>query len=130
MKKVIWRHYYEKSKDYCYEKGYNISSMNSITAKKVVEFINNNNSDSSIKIQWYGGEPLMNSSSIDVICDGLKQHNIDFESSIISNGLLFNDNIIHKANILWNLKMARISLDGNEDVYNKVKSYKNISENP
>ena len=115
---------------YCYEKGYNISSMNSITAKKVVEFIKNNNSDSSIKIQWYGGEPLMNSNSIDIICDGLKQHNIDFESSIISNGLLFNDNIIHKANILWNLKMARISLDGNEDIYNKVKSYKNISENP
>lgn len=115
---------------YCYEKGYHISSMKPETAQQVVQFIKAGKPNNIVKIQWYGGEPLMNSNSIDIICDGLKCQNIEFVSSMVSNGFLFSDDIILKANNLWNLKTVRISLDGEEKTYNKTKSYKHVSGSP
>lgn len=114
---------------YCYEKGGKISTMTSDTAKKVLEFIIKNRDANHVNIRWFGGEPLMNTHVIDVITDGLKQHHIEVDAKMTTNGILFNENLIAKAAGQWNVREVMITLDGTEKVYNKIKSSLNVKIN-
>ena len=109
---------------YCYESSFEKMTMNSNTAKDIVNFINRNKLSNEITIRWYGGEPLINQNAIDLICTYLKNYNINYNSMMISNGFLFNTKNISKAVNLWQLKNVRITIDGTEDIYNKVKDFK------
>lgn len=113
---------------YCFEAGAKISNMTEQTAHDVADFIKKKGAE-SINITWFGGEPLINQKAIDTICTDLRENNIYFKSKMISNGYLFDEATIKKATELWNLKKVQITLDGTEEVYNKVKDYvyKNIS---
>lgn len=113
---------------YCYEKKYEKQTMNTSVALKVAHFISANKTNGKIKIRWYGGEPLVNSQAIDIICAELIKRNIEFESIMISNGLLFAANQTQKYIHLWHLQEVRITIDGTRTVYNKIKCYnqKNI----
>ena len=115
---------------YCYESELQKISMNRITADRVVDFIIKRASGKKIQIIWYGGEPLVNSDIIDYISKKLSSKGIGYASSIISNGLLLTDSIIDRARNLWHLKNARITLDGTEEVYNRIKAYNTTSKNP
>jgi len=42
---------------------------------------------------------------------------------MISNGILFDENMIKSAAVLWKLRRVQITLDGTEVIYNKVKGY-------
>lgn len=114
---------------YCYEKGQPRMSMSEKVAKDVADYVKKNASSTDISIRWFGGEPLVNSTAIDIICNSLIADGIRFKSSIISNGLLFSDSIIQRAKTLWNLNRVQISLDGTKDVYQKAKAYKNAVGN-
>ena len=115
---------------YCYESGFRHMSLSHETAEKVIDFIHQNRCSNRIKLKWYGGEPLMNVKAIDEICEGLLAKEITFKSTMISNGILFSDEVIAKAKNLWNLQNVRITLDGTENVYNATKNYKNYVGNP
>ena len=115
---------------YCYEAKYRKISMSTMTADKVVDFIAKHASGNKVKVMWYGGEPLLNSNIIDYISVKLASAGIEYTSSIISNGLLFTDSIVDRAMESWNLTNARITLDGTEQIYNRIKAYKDISVNP
>lgn len=114
---------------YCYEQGTVKISMSLDTARKVVEFIVNHSNGKNINIDWFGGEPLFNIGVIDFISEELKRINVDFTSSMISNGYLFDESVILRAKKVWNLKRVQITLDGTETVYNRSKRfiYKNVS---
>lgn len=115
---------------YCYEKGTPHSTMSEKTALKTVDFITKNKSDRQLKIRWYGGEPLLNTKAIDIISNGLRKNDIDYHSIIITNGLLFSEDNIRKAIETWNVNNVRITLDGQEDFYNKTKAYSHFLGNP
>lgn len=115
---------------YCYEKGFKQMSLNSKTAEKVIDFIDKHRCCDDIKLKWYGGEPLMNTKAIDTISKGLLSKGIKFKSTIITNGLLFSEDIIFRAKALWNLYNVRITVDGTEDIYNTTKNYKKCTGNP
>ena len=109
---------------YCFENGRQKMPMSEQTAKDVVEYIcKNAPSDKKVKIAWFGGEPLYNARVIDIITSGLKEKGIEFASTIVSNGFLFNDELVSHAKNDWNLKQAQITLDGEEETYNTVKAY-------
>jgi len=108
---------------YCFEYGCKKETMSNETANRVADYIEEVSKGSSIKIQWFGGEPLLNVNAIDIISKSLKERGIHFTSNIISNGYLFNDETITKAKDLWNLKSVQITLDGTKSVYNKTKNY-------
>ena len=109
---------------YCYEKGQPRISMTDKIAKDTADFILKTSSNSPVEIRWFGGEPLLNTNAIDIICNTLTKNGAKFKSSMITNGLLFTDSIISKAKKLWKLKRVQITLDGPKDVYHKAKSYK------
>lgn len=107
---------------YCYEKGIHGLTMSIKEADKVIEFIIKNYHNKPVHITWFGGEPLLNYSIIDYICQKLRDFNIPFHSSIISNGYLF-DKIKKEQFLKWNLLKAQITIDGIDNEYNRIKNY-------
>ena len=115
---------------YCFEKGRKNIKMTKETANDVAEYIKSSCKGEKITIRWFGGEPLYNLEVIDIISEQLKNLSIEFKSSIVSNGYLFNDEIINKCKDIWNVKEVQITLDGTEKIYNRVKAYVYDSSNP
>lgn len=108
---------------YCYESQIPISSMSEDTAYNVAKFLVENHDDKSIHIRWFGGEPMVNSKVIDIICSELEKNNVPFVSSMISNAYLFDEEKIKHAVEKWKLSWIQITLDGPQDVYNRIKNY-------
>lgn len=108
---------------YCFEHGMKRYSMTEKTAEDVAEFILKKSPQKGVSIEWFGGEPLYNKKAIEIICSRLKKENIEFTSTMISNGYLFDDQIIAEAKSDWNLSRVQITLDGTEEIYNKYKAY-------
>lgn len=109
---------------YCYEKGRSRIAMTEETAKATARYIIRTcDRGKTISIRWFGGEPLYNKKVITLICTDLKDAGVAFRSSIISNGLLFDEETVAQAIELWNLKKTQITLDGTEKVYNRIKDY-------
>ena len=108
---------------YCYELGCEKMTMTPADAEKVADYILRTCAKGTLKLRWFGGEPLCNSSVIDIICRHLAAGGKSFESAVVSNGYLFDEELVKKAAELWNLKNVQITLDGTEAVYNKRKAF-------
>lgn len=108
---------------YCFEKGRTGSNMTIETASNVSEYITTHSKGEKVLIRWFGGEPLLGTSSINTICKNLHDKGIDFVSKMATNGFLFNELLISNAKRLWNLKQVQITIDGTRDSYNKTKRY-------
>jgi uncharacterized protein len=109
---------------YCFEEGNKFpSQMNANVEDAIVLFLEKNKKK-SISITWFGGEPLIGFNNIMSISKKLKDKNIIFGASIITNGSLFNDKIISQLEQL-NLKRIQISLDGIGETHNKRRFLKN-----
>ena len=108
---------------YCYELGRSRIPMSEETALKTAAFIKKNCGGKEVRIGWFGGEPLYNTRAIDLICDTLRSEGVSFRSSMISNGYLFDDEMVAKAADRWNLERVQITLDGTEAVYNRCKAF-------
>lgn len=108
---------------YCYEKGTKPITMTAETASKVSQYILAHRGEEKVKLSWFGGEPLYNAQVIDLICRELKEHDVPFRSKMISNGYLFDEEMVRRAKELWQLRQVQITLDGREQTYNRVKRY-------
>lgn len=115
---------------YCFEKDSPKVRMNDEIVAQTVQFIKHNYSGKEILIQWFGGEPLFNIKVINRISEYLNSNNIFFNSSMTSNGYLFNEKVIKRAVEEWHLKNIQITLDGTKENYNRIKSYIHKDKNP
>jgi len=108
---------------YCFELGWNRIHMTEDTAKQTLAYIKKHCGGKKVHLAWFGGEPLYNMKPIDIICQGLQEAGIEYSSTMVSNGYLLNAQTVEKAVNSWKLQKVQISLDGTEDVYNKIKAY-------
>ena len=115
---------------YCFEKGAIQKRMNRETADAVVKFIIENHDPNNLVIQWFGGEPLLEPDTISYIVDELHKNNVYFDSKIITNGFLLNDDIVRRAKEYWNVKIIQITIDALYDEYNRIKDYVYSNVNP
>ena len=113
---------------YCYEKDRARPTMSVGTAHKTADYIVRHCGGNKVRLAWFGGEPLYNAQVIDLICNDLVERGIGYESSMISNGFLFDEKLIKRAAELWRLRQIQITLDGTEGVYNAVKRYVDAGE--
>lgn len=104
--------------------------MTEKTVHDVVDYIAKESKSEPIEIGWFGGEPLVGFKQISMICEGLRQKGIKYNSSMVSNAYLFDQKLISVAKNDWNLKRIQITLDGTEKVYNETKAYINPKDNP
>jgi len=116
---------------YCFEQGVKPFSMTEQTANEVIAFISNHcGSDKKAFITWFGGEPTLSADRIDQISLGLRSAGIEYDSTMVSNGYLFDQDMVNRAKDLWNLMSIQISVDGTENNYNRIKAYVHADDNP
>ena len=108
---------------YCFELGYKQEHMTPQRAHEVVEYILAHSPRKKVSLNWFGGEPLVGMKIIHQICTELKENDVEITSSMISNGILFNEEVIREAKELWKLQRVQITIDGTEKIYNVVKAY-------
>lgn len=107
---------------YCFEHGAIKGTMTDETADAVIEFLIKNCTERELYISWFGGEPLMAVNVIERINLALVQAGIKVESTITTNGILIDENIISRFKA-WNVTRVQITLDGLHEEYNKIKNY-------
>jgi len=114
---------------YCFQASANhLESMSEETALSIVEFIckrlSNNPNTKKLNIRWFGGEPLLYIHQIKVISDGVlsyvQSHNIEFTSSIITNGRFLTKENVKFLNTL-HVTTAQVTIDGTEQIYCESK---------
>ena len=115
---------------YCFEQNVSRSNMSPETAQRAADYISEKKGPGPVSIHWFGGEPLLGSEQIDVICSRLKERNIEFSSIMTSNGYLFDERTVEKAVSEWKLRQVQITLDGTEQNYNAIKSYRGAPGSP
>lgn len=116
---------------YCFESNDPHYTMTENTAFKVVDYIISHCGESKkVSLKWFGGEPTLGEARIDQICDLLTKNGISYTSSMISNAYLFSKEMVSKAKEKWKLLSIQITLDGTEEIYNRVKAYVNAKDNP
>lgn len=108
---------------YCYELGRSRVPMSRETALQTAAYIRSHCGGKKVRITWFGGEPLYNMDAIETICTQLQEDGVEFQSKMVSNAYLFDDDVVKKAVENWNLKFVQITLDGTEQVYNKCKAF-------
>lgn len=114
---------------YCFERNFPKLTMSPDMAEIVADFILKGASKyGKLRIDWFGGEPLINTEVIDHISNIINNSdNIDYSSGMITNGSLFNEKTIIKSITEWNLKNVQITLDGIGLEYDAIKNYKDES---
>ena len=110
---------------YCYEEGIIPISMTRETADAVIDFVCRTRHDGKIRIDWFGGEPLIGASTISYICRGMRDCGVEFSSGITTNATLLTPEMILEAKELWNLERAQVSMDGARADYESRKLYVN-----
>lgn len=118
---------------YCYEgagetKKY---SMTKETADNVIEYMKREaivKNAKNISIMLFGGEPLVNYSIGEYIIESInefcQEENINFVTSIITNGTLINEKIIQSL-IKNNCRYVQITLDGMREIHDTRRIGKN-----
>jgi len=103
--------------------------MSNLTIKKTIEYIKSkiHSETKTLRIQWFGGEPLLNVDAIDEISKKIielcKEKNISYIASITTNGILINGLILEKMRKEWCLKNIQITLDGTKRIYERIKGF-------
>ena len=108
---------------YCYEQGMPQTSMSPETADQVFRYILATHGPEPVRIDWFGGEPLLRPDILDQICEGLTKAGVPYQSTMISNGSLVTPELIGKMTGLWRMDRIQISMDGAEADYVKRKRY-------
>lgn len=115
---------------YCYEKGVKRIPMSDKIAKDAADHIAMSCGGDSVRLRWFGGEPLYNIRAIDIITSELSKKGIAFKSSMTSNGFFLTKDVSKKAVDDWKLGSVQITIDGTEKVYNRTKAFVDDCENP
>lgn len=115
---------------YCFESDHKHCTMTEKVADDTVEYIAKLCKGEPVIIEWFGGEPLVGHKRITQICEGLRHKGIKYQSSMVSNAYLFDEELIRIAKEEWKLTSVQITLDGTEEIYNATKAYVNPQDNP
>ena len=117
---------------YCYEGAGEVikGSMDDDARARVFAFIKKQmeaRQSKALSMVLFGGEPLLNFSSNYEWLDEIKKYCEDngkmFATSIVSNGILFTEEVIKKLKE-YNCRMIQVTLDGVKEVHDQRRIYK------
>lgn len=109
---------------YCFE-GTNkvFPTMNEEVEAALVKFLILN-SKNGVTINWFGGEPLLAWERILSICRQLEERNVEFRSSIVTNGSLLTPDKLPQFTAI-HPTFIQISMDGVGPTHDARRSFKN-----
>lgn len=108
---------------YCYEGGVKPVDFDEERLEDLIAFIKTHKRDLPVKLNWFGGEPLMNTNIIDSVTRRVGESGFTFDSFIITNGSLINKNIIRWKFPKWHVSGIQVTLDGTAQEYERRKNY-------
>lgn len=107
--------------EYCFEKDMEVITMSEKTARDVADYIVKTHwKNGTVKIRWFGGEPLVNRNVITLICKILEEKNVNFISEILTNGELLQAVTAEEFNV-WHLKKVQLTFDDAGAEYDRIK---------
>lgn len=115
---------------YCFEKGqYYNEVMSEETMYNVLKYIKEHAEHLQLlNVTWYGGEPLLAIKQIEWLAKEIleiaKKNNIQYNSSIVTNGYLLNKDIAKKLKYLG-VGDIQITIDGSKEVHDKRRPLAN-----
>ena len=107
---------------YCFEAGNKRKiNMTEEVEDAIVQFLVKNK-EKKISIIWFGGEPLLNIKAIENITKKLEIENVNYSSSMITNGSLLNN---HTIDILRkiSIEFIQISMDGTKAFHDNRRHF-------
>lgn len=116
---------------YCYEKkSIRKKSMTLEVEDAIIDLIKSvKTTISSMNVAWYGGEPLLRFDVIERLSKRIiqicKENNIQYFSSIVTNGYLLTPEIAKKL-AEYQIKNIQVTLDGPKETHDKRRMSKNM----
>ena len=114
---------------YCFESEFRQFPMSDKIALDTAKYLVQNAKNNQVRITWFGGEPLCNPKAMKIITDHLIKCNVNYRTSMISNGYLFDKFSMEEIKEQWKMNMVQITLDGTKEIYQQSKNYKNEDPN-
>ncbi len=113
---------------YCYENK-NGLSMKVTTANQVKDWVVNNlDGKRMLSVNWFGGEPLLNMKSIEMLSEAFIAHcsasHIDYQAGITTNGCLLTPEVVETLE-RCQVFNVQVTFDGSEAYHNKMKRFSN-----
>lgn len=116
---------------YCYEEKRN-EHMTQQTVNNLINAVkthlNEHNTIKSLQLEWFGGEPLLQYSTIIKVSKELKSFcslkNVHFEMSMTTNGYLLTKKKAEEL-LKYNLNFYQITIDGEEGSHDTLRPLKN-----
>ena len=71
---------------YCFEYDHNGKTMTTETEDRIVDFVKSHSEAKSMRITWFGGEPLIAFDRIESLSKKLLSLGLEYDAGIISNG--------------------------------------------
>ena len=113
---------------YCYEGSLKKGTMTQDNKDRLLDFILGNLPDSKrLRIQWYGGEPLLALDFIRNVSEkiiGMKDEISSFSAGMITNGYLLDEKTVLELKKL-NVGHIQITLDGTRETHDRKRCLKN-----
>ena len=105
---------------YCYEDHNDKSRMKSEHVDILLNLVKNQNKK-NLKLEYFGGEPMLNMNFIKKFSKSLFDNNIQFSGAITTNGTLINKERLDEL-YQANIKSFQITLDGPRERHNLLRA--------
>ncbi len=107
---------------YCFEKNFrNTKMMDLSLTQKIIDFAKERKVK-HLKIDWYGGEPLLCLDFIKHFNHETYEAGFDVSQSIVTNGYLLTEEVVKYFDFIW-LKNIQITLDGDKETHNSRRPH-------
>lgn len=113
---------------YCYEAGVPQRDFALNQVEALLAFLSSQDTSYGVNLNWFGGEPLLNTELMDTVAEFLTAKEIPFSSYLITNGSLLTEQIINENFKRWHVHNMQVTIDGTYQEYLRRKSYKNMRD--
>lgn len=109
---------------YCFEGNEHPNiSMSDKVEDEIIDYIKKHKNAKSLRVTWFGGEPLLAFNRIVSLTNRMKDLNLSYNAGIITNGYLFTEKMIRELPSLY-IKKIQITIDGSEKLHDSRRCLK------
>lgn len=116
---------------YCYENPQPLLMKDEVAEAILKKVKNAAESKKSVRIVWFGGEPLLAQNVIwnlsEKIIDICEKNGVSYKARMISNCYLASDDVV-KNMIKYKIGTVQVTIDGTPDIHNTRRKLKNSDE--
>lgn len=102
---------------YCYEQDRPNIAMSEEVETSIIRFLKSNPNLKRLSVVWYGGEPLLNFTSVVRLSEKFKALGVEYSAKMVTNGYLLKPDVADRIADL-DIRNIQITIDGSEPIHN------------